>query len=102
MSIFNFLFFGFFTGILGLIIGGPFRILVVENEIIESVILRLIFGFIFFPPVVGGIGLLVYYFFGENPELDSGSWGMITGLVLGMSCSYVMVGKSKPAESNET
>jgi hypothetical protein len=56
---FVFIIIAIFTGILGLVIGGPFRILVIENEIFESVFFRAIFGIIFFPAVVGVILLVL-------------------------------------------
>lgn len=94
-TVFVFSIIAFFSGILGAIIGGPFRLLVIENEAIESPILRAIFGFIFFPPVVG-VGLMILYFlFSENPQLGAEHWGAIVGLIAGMSYSFVQVGKSK-------
>lgn len=97
-----FFFIAFFTGILGLIIGGPFRVLVIENQVIESVILRLIFGFLFFPAVVGIALMLGYYFFAENANLRPEHWGAIFGLVCGMSCSWVIIGRSRSEDSKNT
>lgn len=83
----------FFSGILGVIIGGPFKILVIENEIIESVIARAIVGFVFFPPVVGVVIMVSYFFLAENPEIGAFEWGVIVGLISGMTYSYMKVGK---------
>lgn len=92
----------FFTGILGVILGGPFRLLVVENEVIESVIWRAIFGFIFFPPVVGVALMLLYFLFSPNPELEPIHWGAIVGLIAGMTYSFVISGKSKNHHDKNT
>ena len=83
----------FFSGILGVIIGGPFRILVIENEITGSVIARAIVAFVFFPPVVGVMLMASYFFLTKNPDLGALEWGAIVGLVSGMSYSYMKVGK---------
>lgn len=83
----------FFTGILGVIIGGPFKILVIENEMIESIIARAIVVFVFFPPVVGVALMISYFFLAENPELGAFEWGAIVGLVSGMTYSYIKAGK---------
>ncbi len=83
----------FFSGILGVIIGGPFKILVIENAIIESVIARAIVAFVFFPPVVGVVLMVSYFFLAKNPELGAFEWGAIVGLVSGMTYSYMKVGQ---------
>jgi len=58
-----------FSGILGVITGGPFKIFVIRNEIIESVIARAIVAFVFFPPVVGVALMVSYFFLVKNSEL---------------------------------
>lgn len=92
-DIFYFSVIAFFAGILGLILGGPFRLLVVENEAIQSPIVRMIFGFVFFPPVVGAIGLILYWLFVDNPEFRAEDLGAVVGLATGMTYSFVQAGK---------
>jgi hypothetical protein len=92
-DIFVFSLIALFAGLLGMIIGGPFRIFVLENNAIESPLARSIFGFLFFPPVVGVALLILYYLFAENPQLGSEHWGAIVGLVSGMSYAFVQIGQ---------
>jgi len=94
-ELFVFLIIAFFTGILGVILGGPFRLLVVENEVIESAFWRMVVGFIFFPPVVGVIIMATYFMFSPNPSLEAVHWGAIVGLTTGMTYSFIASGKSK-------
>lgn len=85
----------FFSGILGIITGGPFKIFFIRNEIIESVIARAIVAFVFFPPVVGVVLMVSYFFLVKNPELGGFEWGAIIGLVSGMTYSYMRTGNNE-------
>lgn len=85
----------FFCGILGIITGGPFKIFVIRNEIIESVIARAIVAFVFFPPVVGVVLMISYFFLVKNPELGAFEWGAIIGLISGMTYSYMSIGNNE-------
>lgn len=96
-QMFAFLIFAFFTGVLGLVIGGPFRVLVVENDNWHPVS-RAIFGIIFFPPVAGVVGLVMYYLLSEKPMLGPVHWGIMVGLISGMSYSYRLSGKINDAK----
>lgn len=86
--------FAFFTGILGIVLGGPFRILVIENDIIDSPIARGIFCIIFFPPVVGVSLLILYWLLTDDPQLNPEHWGMIVGFISGMTYSYRLIDKT--------
>lgn len=95
MEFFTFCFFTFFAGILGVMLGGPFRIFIVENDLIESPIARAVFGFVFFPPVIGVAFMILYLVFSDNPQLGPPGWGSIIGLISGMTYSFRQVGKSE-------
>lgn len=101
-ELFTFALAAFFAGILGIIIGGPFRILVVENELIESPLWRAVFGFIFFPPVVGVSIMLIYFLATPNANLDALDWGAIVGLISGMTFSFVISKKAQPENEQDT
>ena len=93
-DIFLFVLTGFFSCILGLIVGGMFRVLIVENEAIESPFLRfLVFAFFFFPVYVPIIGFSYLIITGQGDDFGGMEYGILTGLLIGGSVSYKMAGR---------
>jgi|AntDeeMetagen681_2_1112603.scaffolds.fasta_scaffold13746_3 hypothetical protein len=93
---FLFLFVAFFSGIPGLILGGIFRVLIFENEAIESPILRLIFFLIFFSPAYVPIAGFSYVLLTGNEDgLGPIGYGILTGLLVGGITSFKIAGKQE-------
>jgi hypothetical protein len=75
--------------ILGIAFGGTFLFLINDENITISDKIEMLSIYII-PPVVILCSLAVYYLVFYDPVLPALGWGVITGMVSGITCTYLL------------